>query len=134
VVSTDAERLLMQIGEAVLPKGWLSRTPDAAQVGNALVQWERYIGHPVTSANRPLTPIEEAIRAMAADLATAAQAEWAASVPHLIDDPKYRLAGSEEAARQLLADLTKKANALISQADQLDAEAARNHEALASHA
>jgi hypothetical protein len=134
VFDADAEKLLRQIGDTVQPKGWLNRTPDAAQVGNALVQWEKYIGHPVASANRIATPIEEAIRLTAADLATAAQAELASSVPRLIDDPAYRLAGAEEAARQLLADLSKKVAALNTQADQLDAAALLNHDAMAAHA
>jgi hypothetical protein len=134
VVSASAEGQLIQIGESLITKGWLSRSPDPAQVGHALVEWDRIIGHPASSANRPLTPIEERLRSFAADMATVAHSELATTVPHLIDDPKFRLAGSEEGARQLIADLNRMGSALFSQADQLDKDALANYELLTGHA
>lgn len=133
-MSTDAERLLVQIGESVVPKSWLARTPDAAQVGHTLVQWQNYIGHPAGSTTRPETVIEDALRITASDLALAAQAELSAAVPRLIDDPAFRLAGAEEAARQLIADINRMASALNSQADELDAKSIKYYELLTAHA
>ncbi|CAN5355878.1 hypothetical protein BH11PLA2_BH11PLA2_19870 [soil metagenome] len=133
-VGTSAEELLIQTGESALPKGWLNRTPDAGQVGHVLIKFDQFIGHPVASANRPPTALEEAIRTTATDLATAAQAELASAVPRLIDDPNFRLAGAEEAARQLLADLNRMGGAMSTQADRLDEESLVLHELLSSHA
>lgn len=133
-VQGDAETMLVQIGETAIPKGWLARTPDAAQVGHALVQWDQRVGRPIAGQNSPSTPIDDALRVAASDLATMAQSELSAAVPRLIDDPKFRLAGAEEAARQLIADLDRMASAMAEQADRLEGEAAAYYEVLSSHA
>ncbi len=128
------DTLLTQMGDVAQAKGWLNRTPDAAQVGHVLIQWDQLVGNPLAGINREATLLEESLRITAADAGTAAQAEITSAVPKLIDDPKYRLAGAEEAARQILSDLSKMASAMGNQADALDAEAVASHKLLSAHA
>ncbi len=107
--------------EPLIPKGWLSRLPDANQITAAVARVTQLVGHPVSGANAVPSPVQKAFLEVAAEWQKEFAAELTDLLPGLVDDPTFRLAGAEEAIRASLGLVERNTTQLTQQ--HVEAEA-----------
>ncbi len=93
--------------EQLVPKRWLTRSPDLDKAAIVINQWQKILGRPNTPANRGSTPLEDALADAADELTDMIKEELTTLFPSLIETPLFRLAGTEEAIRQVLGILDR---------------------------
>src|SRR5205085_6577795 len=78
---------LAAAAEALVPKGWLARLPDADAVAATLSRWQEMLGRPQGAVIRSPLPIEKALAAAGEAAMLSAKAEFSALFPGLIETP-----------------------------------------------
>ena len=120
--------------EPLLPRGWLNRLPEPAQVNLALDTLNRILGPPSSSLNRPPTAIEAAVAKGAAAKGAAFVLDLHTLAPILVDDAGFRLAGTEELFRQFLAVTDRHIVRYTQLTIELDSKAVTGFECLSCYA
>jgi serine/threonine protein kinase len=103
VIGGKIDELISLTTEPLVPRGWLSRLPDPAQVSVVLDRLIKLLGPPASSVKRPPTTLETALAQTATENGAAFALDVRTLIPALIDDPQFRLSGTEEMLRQFLA-------------------------------
>lgn len=120
--------------EPLVPRGWLNRLPEPAQVSLALDGVNRLLGPPAAALKRPPTALEEAVTKAATDAAAAFALDLQTLAPVLVDDAEFRLAGTEELFRQFLATIDRLIERYTQLTLDLDGKAVGAFECLSHYA
>jgi len=128
------DELLGLMTEPLVPRGWLARLPEPAQVALALDTLNKLFGPPASSIKRPPTPVEEAMAKTASETGASFVLDLRNLIPVLVDDPQYRLAGTEELYRQFLVTADRLIERFLQSAVELDARALTGYECLTQYA
>jgi hypothetical protein len=128
------DELIGLITEPLVPRGWLARLPEPAQVALALDALNKLIGPPAAPLRRPPTAVEEALARTAADTGSAFALDLHNLLPVLVDDPQFRLAGTEELYRQFLVTTDRLIDRFFQSAVDLEAKAVTGFEWLTQYA
>jgi hypothetical protein len=128
------DEILGLLTEPLVPRGWLARLPESAQVAVALDTLNRLLGPPASSVKRPPTAVEEALARAATATAGTFTLDLHNLLPVLVDDPQFRLAGTEELYRQFLAGADRLIDRFMQSVVDLDAKAVTSFECLSQYA
>jgi hypothetical protein len=128
------EELFDLVTEPLVPRGWLARLPEPAQVAVALDTLNKLIGPPKSSHKRVPTAVEEALARAASGAASAFAMELQNLLPVLADDPQFRLVGTEELYRLFLATADRLIERFTQSIIELDGKAVAGFECLVQFA
>jgi hypothetical protein len=123
--------MITRIIEPIVPRGWLKRTLEVAQLVRILDQIGKTVGTP--GANRLPPQLDETFRAKSSDIMTNGLKSLTTALQHVIDDSQYRLAGAEEAILQLIEYANAGRVECLAEAERAEAEARTWYERLMKH-
>jgi eukaryotic-like serine/threonine-protein kinase len=120
--------------DPLVPRGWLGRLPEPAQVTVALDRLLKLLGPPASAGKRSTTTLEQAIIQASAEAGAAFALDVRSLAPALTDDPQFRLAGTEEMLRQFLATTDRLMDKFRNSAADLDTKAQNGFECVSQYA
>jgi len=129
-VGARVEDLIALTTEPLVPRGWMARLPEPAQVVVAVDRLVKLFGPPASPANHAPTPAEEAVTRAAAEAADGFALDLRPTGQSLVEDPQFRPAGAEEVLRQFLATIDRVREKYLHGAAEADAKALAGYEVL----
>lgn len=128
------DELLGLMTEPLVPRGWLARLPEPAQLSVALDALNRFLGPLASPAKRVPTAVEDALTTSAEEIGKSFATDLRNLLPVMVDDPQYRLAGTEELYRQFLTTLDRLIERYTASANEHEARALVGFECLTQYA
>lgn len=120
--------------DPLVPRGWLSRMPEAEKVTVALDRLVKLLGPPASSIKRQPTAVEQALAKAATEAGAGFALDVRALVPVLVDDPEFRLSGAEEVLRQFHATTERLRDRFNLSVVELDAKSQAGFECMTQYA
>jgi serine/threonine protein kinase len=133
-VGGKIDELIALTTDPLVPRGWLARLPEPAQVAVALDRLTKLLGPPASSVKRPPTALEQTLAQTATDNGAAFALDIRTLAPALIDDPQFRLSGTEEMLRQFLATTDRLMEKYRNTAGDLEAKSQSAFECVSRYA